>query len=200
MWREISRVLHFRIFNIQEVRLLRQPAFHVQTGMLVWGTVEHIVAYGAFIDIGDGVTALLYIDQISNERVTSQALQQLFAVGDRVRAMVRKVDPQKRRVDLSTKELERHAGDMLRDPSSVYENAEAAAALFFQRDSGGEDMLTRGGYVMYAAAQQDKAARRKKKHQRPSQEDTEFWDKFKVGYCFIQYHHEIWVPNIAHRA
>jgi len=106
-----------------------------KTGMLVWGTVERIAPYGAFVDV-DGLTALLHISQISVERLDSP--DQVFTVGDRVRAMVLRVDPERGRLSLNTKRLEQTAGDMLRDPSLVYENAEAAAAKFMQENSGGE--------------------------------------------------------------
>ena len=114
----------------------RRSAFLLQTGMLMWGTVERIAPYGAFIDI-DGLTALLHISQISMERLDSP--DQVFTVGDRVRAMVLRVDPERGRMSLNTKRLEQTAGDMVRDPSLVYENAEAAAAEFMQQSlSGGE--------------------------------------------------------------
>ena len=92
------------------------------------GTVERIELYGAFIDI-DGFSALLHISEISEARLVPGP-EQVFTVGDQVTAMVRGAEPERGRVSLSTKMLERNAGDMVRDPRLVYENAEAAASEF----------------------------------------------------------------------
>ena len=41
----------------------------IQVGAVIEGTVETLKEYGAFIDLGDGVSGLLHVSQISTERV-----------------------------------------------------------------------------------------------------------------------------------
>ena len=41
----------------------------VQVGLITDGTVETIKPYGAFVNIGDGVTGLLHVSQISEKRI-----------------------------------------------------------------------------------------------------------------------------------
>ncbi|HAD18972.1 MAG TPA: hypothetical protein DCF42_01105, partial [Lachnospiraceae bacterium] len=41
----------------------------IKTGTVLEGKVETIKDYGAFIDLGDGVSGLLHISQIARERI-----------------------------------------------------------------------------------------------------------------------------------
>lgn len=43
----------------------------LQIGLVTKGTVEKIVPYGAFVNIGDGLSGLVHISQISNKRIKS---------------------------------------------------------------------------------------------------------------------------------
>ena len=40
-------------------------------GSVVEGTVESIMPYGAFINIGNGISGLVHISQISQKRISS---------------------------------------------------------------------------------------------------------------------------------
>lgn len=98
-------------------------------GALVWGTVRKVAPYGVFVGV-DGTTesALLHVSNTSRARVGSPA--DVFAVGDRVRALVVGMDGDGRRLSLSTAEVEAADGDMLRDPAAVYEGADEQAGVF----------------------------------------------------------------------
>ena len=43
----------------------------IKVGTVVEGTVENIMPYGAFVDIGDGISGLVHISQLSQKRVKS---------------------------------------------------------------------------------------------------------------------------------
>lgn len=71
-------------------------------GDIIDGRVTHLESFGAFVDIGCGVIALLPIDQISISRITHP--KERLSVGDYIKAVVRARDSTGR-VFLSTKEL-----------------------------------------------------------------------------------------------
>ncbi len=71
-------------------------------GNIVEGTVESIKDYGAFVDIGDGISGLLHISQISSQRVKN--VRAVLKEGQKVRVLITKV--QDGRVSLSMKALE----------------------------------------------------------------------------------------------
>ncbi len=68
----------------------------LQPKMMVNGKVERLELYGAFIDIGVGVNALIHISQLSEGRVNrvSDALKE----GDEVTVWIEKVDPQMQQI------------------------------------------------------------------------------------------------------
>jgi small subunit ribosomal protein S1 len=100
-------------------------------GQLVEGTVTRVQPYGAFVSLDDGGVALLHISQITHERLLK--VEQIFEPGNRVTALVLKVDVDAGRMSLSTKKLEVQPGDFFRDPELVYSTAEDMAAAFRER-------------------------------------------------------------------
>ncbi|MCO5572498.1 hypothetical protein L7F22_026253 [Adiantum nelumboides] len=99
-------------------------------GSVVEGVVQSVKPYGAFIDMG-GVSGLLHISQISHERITD--VENVLQPGDKLKVMILSQDRERGRISLSTKKLEPTPGDMLRNPSLVYESAEEMAQTFRQR-------------------------------------------------------------------
>jgi small subunit ribosomal protein S1 len=112
-----------------------------KVGDVVTGVVQSVKVYGAFLDIG-GAMGLLHISQITHERLTT--VEQVLQVGDKLKVMILSMDRDKGRVTLSTKKLEKEAGDMLRDPQLVFENAEAMADVFRARVTTAESS---SGYI-----------------------------------------------------
>ena len=45
----------------------------VQVGQVLEGTVESMQSYGAFIDLGEGISGLLHVSQISDKRIKHPA-------------------------------------------------------------------------------------------------------------------------------
>lgn len=99
-------------------------------GSVVEGVVQSVKPYGAFIDMG-GISGLLHISQISHERITD--VENVLQPGDKLKVMILSQDRERGRISLSTKKLEPTPGDMLRNPSLVYDSAEEMAQTFRQR-------------------------------------------------------------------
>ncbi len=76
---------------------------NLKTGDIVDAKITKIESFGAFADIGCGMTALLPIDRISVSRISSPADR--FSPGQMVKAVICGFDRQARRITLSMREL-----------------------------------------------------------------------------------------------
>jgi ribosomal protein S1 len=74
----------------------------LKKGAIVEGFVTRITGFGAFIDLG-GIDGLLHISQISWQQIRHPA--ELLTVGKRVRVVVLKIDPIRKRISLGRKQL-----------------------------------------------------------------------------------------------
>lgn len=106
-------------------------------GSVVTGTVQSLKPYGAFIDIG-GISGLLHVSQISHDRISD--IETVLQPGDTLKVMILSHDRERGRVSLSTKKLEPTPGDMIRNPTLVFEKAEEMAQTFRQRIAQAEAM------------------------------------------------------------
>ncbi|MGK7912107.1 MAG: S1 RNA-binding domain-containing protein [Synechococcus sp.] len=93
-------------------------------GQLVTGNVVSIKPFGVFVDFG-GTTGLLHIKEISKNFV--RAINEVFQMGQEVKAVIVSVDETRGRVGLSTQVLEKSPGEMLTDAVRVFEDAEKRA-------------------------------------------------------------------------
>ena len=73
----------------------------ITVGSVLEGTVESLQTYGAFIDLGDGISGLVHISQISQKRIKSP--KAVLSVGDNVTVKVIKNEDGK--LSLSMKAL-----------------------------------------------------------------------------------------------
>lgn len=74
----------------------------IAVGTVLEGKVESLQSYGAFIDLGDGISGLVHISQISQKRIKKPG--EVLTVGDTVKVKVVKVADGK--IGLSMKVLE----------------------------------------------------------------------------------------------
>lgn len=74
-------------------------------GTVLEGTVESLMPYGAFINLGSGLSGLVHISQISQRRIKKPS--EVLAVGDKIKAKVLKTENGK--ISLSMKVLEENA-------------------------------------------------------------------------------------------
>jgi len=74
----------------------------VEVGEIYEGTVQRIMAFGAFIEILPGKEGLLHISKMAKERV--EKVEDVMNIGDKVTVKVTEIDSQNR-INLSRKEL-----------------------------------------------------------------------------------------------
>lgn len=80
----------------QQLRTLRP-------GDVVTGTVVNLKKYGAFVDIGYGLTGLLHVSKFAWERVENPS--EVLSIGDEMELIVDDVDVERERVSLNRKAL-----------------------------------------------------------------------------------------------
>ena len=71
----------------EEAKKERQEKMNaVKVGLITEGTVETIKPYGAFINLGDGISGLVHVSQISDKRIKTP--EDVLSVGDTVKVKV----------------------------------------------------------------------------------------------------------------
>jgi small subunit ribosomal protein S1 len=82
----------------------KEEAFaRLQEGAVVSGTVRSLTDFGAFVDLG-GVDGLLHVAEMSWVRGAKP--EDLVKTGDRIQVKILKIQPQTRKISLSTKQLQ----------------------------------------------------------------------------------------------
>lgn len=99
---------------------------HLQIGIVTTGIVEKIAPYGAFVNIGNGLTGLVHISQICNKRIKTP--NEVIKEGETVTVKIIGVKDDK--ISLSMKEVE--------DKEEIVEEVEAAPSTY----STGEEATT----------------------------------------------------------
>lgn len=98
-------VLSRKVILQQEQRRREEEVFNnIKVGSVVKGTVQRLVDFGAFVDIG-GVEGLIHISDLAWHRVKNPA--EILSVGDEVEVFVQKVDLATKKVSLSLKQIQR---------------------------------------------------------------------------------------------
>ncbi len=75
----------------------------VKVGTAIEGKITKVTDFGAFVEIEEGIEGLVYVSELSDERVEKPA--DVVNVGDVVRAEIISLDPKERRIALSMKKL-----------------------------------------------------------------------------------------------
>jgi len=73
-------------------------------GSAIEGTVTSLPKFGAFVQITEGVEGLVHVSEISAEKRVNHP-QEVLRIGQRVQALVLAIDPEKRLIRLSMKQL-----------------------------------------------------------------------------------------------
>ena len=82
---------------------LKQEVLKVlEEGVILEGTVKNITGYGAFVDLG-GIDGILHISDMSWGRINHPS--EIVHVGEKVKVVVLKFDPEKERISLGMKQL-----------------------------------------------------------------------------------------------
>ncbi len=72
-------------------------------GEVLNGTVKNIKPFGAFVEVENGVVGLLHIEDISVSRIKSP--EERFKIGQNIKVMIKSVDKDLNRIELTHKEL-----------------------------------------------------------------------------------------------
>lgn len=80
----------------------RKKISNLETGLVTEGTVETLQPYGAFVNIGNGLSGLVHISQISQKRIKKPS--EVLSVGDKVKVQITAIKDGK--ISLSMKALE----------------------------------------------------------------------------------------------
>ena len=103
----------------------------MQVGLVTEGVVESLQPYGAFVDLGNGLSGLVHISQICEKRIKKPS--EALAVGDRVKVKVTAVKDGKlslsikEATDMMAKEIEEEVIEL---PDSKEEASTSLGALF----------------------------------------------------------------------
>ena len=87
----------------QREEMKKETLTRLQEGAVLKGVVKNLTDYGAFIDLG-GIDGLLHITDMSWGRIGHPS--EVFNVGDEVRVIVLKFDPNTERVSLGLKQIQ----------------------------------------------------------------------------------------------
>jgi small subunit ribosomal protein S1 len=114
-------VVDRRALAEEEERGVKERRYsEIREGEIVNGTVRSLTDYGAFVDLG-GVDGLLHVGEIAWSRVTQPA--DVLSVGQKIEAKVLKVDPEKRRISLGMKQLQKDPWDSVAEKYKLGERA-----------------------------------------------------------------------------
>lgn len=104
---------------------------NVQVGFVTEGTVESLQPYGAFVNLGNGLSGLVHISQICEKRIKKPS--EVLAVGDKVKVKVTAIKDGKLSLsikeasDMMAKEIEEEVYDL---PDSREEATTSLGSLF----------------------------------------------------------------------
>jgi small subunit ribosomal protein S1 len=75
------------------------------TGVIVEGKVKSIVTFGVFLEIEPGYEGLIHVSQIPESKTLK--LEELYKVGDIIKAVILKIDPDSKKISLSVKDFDK---------------------------------------------------------------------------------------------
>lgn len=108
---------------------------NVEVGLVTEGTVESLQKYGAFVDLGNGLSGLLHISQISNQRIKHPGV--VLQEGQKVKVKIIAIKDGK--ISLSMKALEDIAATEITEEKIEFESdGDATTSL--------ADLLKKAGF------------------------------------------------------
>jgi len=119
-------VVDRRVVTEEDERAGKERRYaEIEEGATLSGTVRSLADYGAFIDLG-GVDALLHVSDMAWGRVNKPA--DVLTVGQQVEVKVLKVDPEKRRISVGLKQLQKHPWDVVAEKYKVGERVQGTVS------------------------------------------------------------------------
>jgi len=91
-----------------------------KVGQIFKGKITNVTKFGAFVELEPGIEGLVHISEMSNQRV--EKANEVAKVGDEVQVVVINVEPKKRKIGLSIKEVDRYQSRSRKEPSAIYDD------------------------------------------------------------------------------
>lgn len=88
--------------KILELKVRKWMYMHLKPGVKLKGVVVNLLDYGAFADVGGGVTGLIKLSDISNSPIKHPS--EILKIGQRINVVVKKYDRDTGKIELSYKE------------------------------------------------------------------------------------------------
>ncbi|WP_213318399.1 30S ribosomal protein S1 [Chlamydiifrater volucris] len=92
----------------------------IPPGSVVTGVVTKITAFGAFVELQNGIEGLIHVSELSDQAFSK--VEDVVSVGDSVTARVLKLDPEHKKVSLSIKEQSNKSSSAFDKDNIVIEN------------------------------------------------------------------------------
>ena len=90
------------VLELEQQEAREKTWAELEEGQVREGVVRGLMDFGAFVDLG-GVDGLVHISQMSWKRIRHPS--ELLKIGDKVKVVVRKLDPEARKVSLTLRDL-----------------------------------------------------------------------------------------------
>ena len=119
------------VLSVKEVLYDRRRAEKEQKinaivpGSVLSGKVESLMPYGAFVDLGDGLSGLVHISQIANKRIESPG--EVLKAGQEVKVKVLKVENGKISLSIKAAQDEEPQTEREEKPSVSYKDEGSAS-------------------------------------------------------------------------
>jgi small subunit ribosomal protein S1 len=123
-------------------------------GDIVQGRVTKIVAFGAFVEIYEGIEGLVHISELANRHV--ERPDEVVSVGQQVLVKIIEIDSDRRRLSLSIKRVEGQTVEPMRKPEP--EPAEEAEAVEEEAEEAAEAAEAVEAEVVEEAAEEEAVA------------------------------------------
>jgi small subunit ribosomal protein S1 len=104
----------------------------IPVGSKVTGEIRNLAAFGAFIEIKEGVDGLIHVSDMSWTKKINHP-SEVLKKGDRVECIVMAIDKEKRRISLSMKHLEEDPWDTLAEKFPVGTEVQAKITRLLER-------------------------------------------------------------------
>ena len=89
--------------RLAQIECVNNYLSSLECGDIVPATVTHLESFGAFVDIGCGISSLLSVDSISVSRISHPSDR--LNVGERIYTVVKSIDRENSRIFVSMREL-----------------------------------------------------------------------------------------------
>ena len=100
---------------------------NLPTGSLVTGVVTKVTAFGAFVELANGIEGLIHVNELSDQAFGK--VEDVVNKGDEVTAKVIKIDPEHKKIALSIKEHLIDSNKCDRDDFVMTSNSQVEEAL-----------------------------------------------------------------------